>query len=132
MNNKFYPLSKTEEGIYVACLNETDAYNLSNYLLLDNDIDLDRFKKSIQKVFDNHPYLFTVLSLNEDGNVVKRIEKEDVVINEINKDDCKKHLALSNPFEQSINITIFVLDVSSNPDLFLIFVLLSTLPYKYL
>ena len=69
--NKFYPLSKTEEGIYVACLNETDAYNLSNYLLLDNDVDLDRFKKAIKKVFDNHPYLFTVLSLNEDGNVLK-------------------------------------------------------------
>ena len=101
MNNKFYPLSKTEEGIYVACLNETDAYNLSNYLLLDNDIDLDRFKKSIQKVFDNHPYLFTVLSLNEDGNVVKRIEKEDVVINEINKDDT--YLVPSLPFKMLDN-----------------------------
>ena len=40
LKQNFSPLTKTEEGIYIACLNETDAYNLSNYLLLDNDIDL--------------------------------------------------------------------------------------------
>lgn len=45
LKQDYFPLSKTEEGIYIACLNETDAYNLSNYLLLDSDIDVKKFKE---------------------------------------------------------------------------------------
>ena len=108
MNKKYYPLTQSEQGIYLSCLQDTDAYNLSNYLLLDNDIDLDRFKESIKTVFDNHPYLFTILSLDENGNVTKSIDKEDIIINDIYKEDT--YLVDSLPFKM-LDSHLYRLDI---------------------
>ena len=87
MKNEFYPLSKTEEGIYVSCLTETDAYNLGNLVNLGKNIDIDKFKNAVNKVFDAHPYLFTVLFLGDDGNIYKkiRIKKIDIPLIETDK-----------------------------------------------
>lgn len=49
MNKKYYPLSRSEEEIFASCLNDTDAYNLSNYLKLDSDIILFKFIEAIKK-----------------------------------------------------------------------------------
>ena len=75
-----YRLSKTEEGIYVSCLNETDAYNLTLYSNLGSDIDINRFIECVKKAFDLHPYLFTVLYQDDEGNILKKIEKEELNI----------------------------------------------------
>ncbi|MBQ9520845.1 MAG: amino acid adenylation domain-containing protein [Acholeplasmatales bacterium] len=81
-----YRLSKTEEGIYVSCLKPTDAYNLTLYTNLGKDIDIDRFISSVKKAFELHSYLFTVLHQDDDGNIVKSIEKEDLDIKIIDVD----------------------------------------------
>ena len=75
---KYYPLSKTEEGIYVDCLKETDAYNLGNVICLGKKLDVDKFINSVNDVFNKHPYLFTILFQGEDGNIYKKIKKIDL------------------------------------------------------
>lgn len=40
---EFFPLSKTEQGIYVSCLQKTDAHNLTNYVNLGKDLDVKKF-----------------------------------------------------------------------------------------
>ena len=52
MKNEFYPLSKTEEGIFVSCLKETDAYNLANLVNLGAALDVNKFADSVKKVFE--------------------------------------------------------------------------------
>ena len=76
----YYPLSKTEEGIYVSCLEKTDAYNLPNLINLGKNIDILRFKEAVIKVFDAHPYLFTVLFEGEDGKIYKKIKTKRINI----------------------------------------------------
>ena len=87
MKNEFYPLSKTEEGIFVSCLKETDAYNLANLVNLGADLDVNKFADSVKKVFEAHPYLFTVLFQGDDGNIYKKIrtKKIDIPVIEVNK-----------------------------------------------
>ena len=83
----YYPLSKTEEGIYVSCLNETDAYNLANCVNLGKDPDVDRFVRAVKDVFDAHEYLFTELFEGEDGVVYKRIQKRELQIPILDKNE---------------------------------------------
>ena len=40
---EYFPLSKTEEGIYVSCLKPTDAYNLTNVVNLGKKLDEAKF-----------------------------------------------------------------------------------------
>ncbi len=93
---KKYPLSKTEEGIYVSCLKPTDAYNVANVLNLGKDIDIERIKDAIYKIFDAHPYLNTVLYQDEDGQIYKKIvnDKPTIEYKEVSKLDIKPY-----PFE---------------------------------
>jgi len=86
---EYFPLSKTEEGIYVSCLKETDAYNLTDYVNLGKDLDVDKFKKAVEKVFASHPYLFTVLFVGEDGNIYKKIRLKQIDIPILDADELK-------------------------------------------
>ena len=76
--SNYYPLSKSEEGLYLSSLESGDAYNLANTVNLGKDVSLKQVETALKKVFDAHPYLFTVLSTNEEGMIVKRIEKEEI------------------------------------------------------
>ena len=91
----YFPLSKTEEGIYVSCLTETDAYNLANVVNLGKNINLEKFNKAVNDVFEAHPYLFTILFQNEEGIICKKIKqtKINIEIKEVNKLDI-----VSKPF----------------------------------
>ena len=76
--NKYYPLSKSEEGIYFSSLESGDAYNLANTIPLGKDVTLSQVEKAINDVLAAHPYLFTILSVDENGVMVKHIEEEVV------------------------------------------------------
>ena len=78
--NELYPLSKTEEGIYVSCLKQTDAYNLTNVINLGPNLDESLFIDAINNVFLAHPYLFTILIQGEDGTIYKKIVKKKIDI----------------------------------------------------
>ena len=84
---EFYPLSKTEEGIYVSCLKQTDAYNLTNVINFGPNIDEAKFNDALNKVFEAHPYLFTILFQDENGSIYKKIEKEKINIKVENVDN---------------------------------------------
>lgn len=76
----YFPLSKTEEGIYVSCLQPTDAYNLANVIHLGKELDTERFASAVSSVFEAHPYLFTVLFEGEDGRIYKKIRTKRIEI----------------------------------------------------
>lgn len=76
----YFPLSKTEEGIFVSCLQPTDAYNLANVMKLGKELDVKRFVAAVSSVFEAHPYLFTVLFEGEDGRIYKKIRTKRIEI----------------------------------------------------
>ena len=75
---KYYPLSKSEEGIYISSLSEGDAYNLANTVNLKKKYDKEKIEKALNEVLKAHPYLNTILKTNDDGRVVKYIKDDDI------------------------------------------------------
>lgn len=76
--SKFFPVTKEEEGIYVSSLNSQDAYNLGNIVPLGDKYDLFKVELALNKVLKAHPYLFSILSRDANGNLVKHIKIEEV------------------------------------------------------
>ena len=75
---KIYPLSKSEEGLYFSSLEAGDAYNLANTVSLGKDVNPTKVEEALNKVFEAHPYLFTILSVDEEGRIRKSIEPENI------------------------------------------------------
>lgn len=73
---KYYPLSKSEQGLYISSLQGGDAYNLANLVNLGKNVTYERVKDALDKVIKAHPYINTVLSNDEEGNVVKSIKND--------------------------------------------------------
>ena len=69
-----YPLSKTQEGVYVECISKPDttAYNIPILLSIDPAIDTDKLRKAVVSAVDAHPFIKTRLSLNDDGDVMMK------------------------------------------------------------
>ena len=78
-----YILSQSEMGIYLECQEVTTKYNLPFVLKIDDNLDLDKLCKSVETFMDLHPYLFTQIFINEDGNVMKHIVPGDFSIGAI-------------------------------------------------
>lgn len=94
--SKYYPLSNSEQGLYISSLSSGDAYNLANVVNLGKDVTLNQVNDALTKVFNAHPYLFTVLSIDENGNIVKHIEQEDV---KVELEEVKEVNIDSKPYE---------------------------------
>ena len=94
--NKFYPLSKSEQGLYISSLSSGDAYNLAHSVNLGKDVTLKKVSESLKKVCEAHPYIFTVLSIDESGNIVKHIKKEEI---KLELEEVKELKITSLPYE---------------------------------
>ena len=74
-----YPLSKTQEGIYVeSSLNENSVnYNIPILIKLDSSLDIDKVKKSVVEAVNAHPFIKTRIIINEDGEPrFKRLDND--------------------------------------------------------
>ena len=85
--HKKSPLTKAEEGLYVSSINGGDAYNLANTVNLGKDYTPEQVKDALNKVVEAHPYIFTVLNVDEEGNIYKelKVTKLDVKVEEVNE-----------------------------------------------
>ena len=86
-----YTLSKTEEGLYISSLTSGDAYNVANAINLGKNVKLEQIQNAIEKIFEAHPYLWTVLSVSDEGIVQKHIVKNKIEVEyeEVDKIDIK-------------------------------------------
>ena len=66
-----YPLTKTQEGIYIECLSRPDSltYNIPLFLRLDASLSLPRLKQALAEAVNAHGYLQTRLFTAADGTV---------------------------------------------------------------
>ena len=63
------PLSKTQYGLYVECVNHQGevCYNLPYLYMLDGSLDGDRLCRAIESAVAAHPTLFTRIALDDNG-----------------------------------------------------------------
>ena len=76
---KTAPLSKTQYGIYVECVQHLGeyCYNITHLYTLDGSLDEEKLKAAIESVVAAHPTLFTRIELNEQGEPVQSIDDSE-------------------------------------------------------
>ena len=76
---KTAPLSKTQYGIYVECVQHLGeyCYNITYLYTLDGSLDEEKLKAAIESVVAAHPTLFTRIELNEQGEPVQSIDDSE-------------------------------------------------------
>ena len=69
------PLSKTQYGLYVECVNHQGevCYNLPYIYILDGSLDGDRLCRAIEAAVAAHPTLFTRIELDDNGEPIQTI-----------------------------------------------------------
>ena len=66
-----YPLTQTQNGIFVECVANpnTTNYNIPYLYRLDKTVDIERLQPAIKSVIDAHPYLKMTLLLDENDDI---------------------------------------------------------------
>ena len=70
------PLTKTQYGLYVECLNHPGepCYDVPFLYVLDGSLDEERLRKAIETAVAAHPTLFTRIKLTDEGEPVQMID----------------------------------------------------------
>ena len=95
-----YPLTKTQEGIFIESIAKPGStnYNIPLLFKIDKSIDLIKLKDSVIKALKAHDYLLLNLAMDDDGNI-KALRKEKEPQVDIIKIDKLDEKALVRPFE---------------------------------
>ncbi len=121
-----YPLTKTQEGIFVECISkpESTVYNIPILLKLSDKLDINKLKSAIVSAVSAHPYIKTELFTDENGTV--RQKKMDDAhfdvdsIDNINEEIDSIKETLIQPFEL-LNSRLFRVKIIKDSYLFLEF-----------
>ncbi len=106
-----YPLTNTQEGIFIECTANMGStiYNIPYLLRLDKKVDLERLAEAIDHVVEAHPYLKTRLFMNEDGDVLQKREDglsyKTQILNGMNRETLVRPYMLFN--EQLFRFEIY-------------------------
>jgi len=94
-----YPLTKTQEGIFVECVSNPDStfYNIPLLLKISSKIDVEKLKSATVNAVNAHSFLMTELFADENGNIRQKragiseytADEIDVISDVKIKDFCK-------------------------------------------
>ena len=107
-----YSLTSIQEGIFVECMDNvnTTKYNMTTIFELDEKIDLRRLSHAIKDTINAHPFLKTIIKIDNDGspkfirNDLLEPVVEGVIVKEFNKDEVRKPFKLIGGKLYRINI----------------------------
>ena len=106
-----YPLTNTQEGIFIECTANMGStiYNIPYLLKLDKKVDLDRLAAAIDSAVEAHPYLKTRLFMDENGEVLQKRDDQlgykTQILNEMNRETLVRPYMLFN--EQLFRFEIY-------------------------
>ena len=82
-----YPITQTQNGIFVACIASPDTtmYNIPFLVTLTDKVDIARLKNAVDTAFAAHPYLHTKLFMNDEGDIRAKRDDSDPVTAKIEK-----------------------------------------------
>lgn len=88
----YYPLSHNQLNVYIESVKNPDKliYNMFYVVEMGRDINPEKLKESLIKVFNHHSYLKSIIT-QKDGEVcIKRQDDSEVYVNILNKKCTKK------------------------------------------
>ena len=100
------PLSKTQYGLYVECMNHQGeaCYNIPYLYTFDGSLDGERLAKAIEEAVKAHPTLFTRIELGGDGEPVQTIDDAEVSGFKIQVSNCADIEAEKAKFIEPFNL----------------------------
>ena len=100
------PLSKTQYGLYVECMNHQGeaCYNIPYLYTFDGSLDGERLAKAIEEAVKAHPTLFTRITLNGEGEPMQVIDDSEVSSFRFQVSSCDDIEAEKSKFIQPFNI----------------------------
>ena len=97
-----YPISKTQEGIFVESIANPDTtiYNMPILLKIDNSLDINRLKDAIINTVNAHPYVKATIGMDDNGDDIyaKRNDNADINIDIKELDKLPDKSTLVKPF----------------------------------
>ncbi len=103
---EYYPLTKTQEGIFVECIAHPNStiYNIPMLLKISDKLDEDKLIAAIADAVNAHPYILSTLHMDADGEICFRRDDEALFdISYISKADFASKAemldSLAKPFE---------------------------------
>ena len=106
-----YPLTNTQEGIFIECTANMGStiYNIPYLLKLDKKVDLDKLAEAIDSTVAAHPYLKTRLFMSDEGEVLQKrndaFTYKTQIINGMNRETLVRPYMLFN--EQLFRFEIY-------------------------
>ena len=106
-----YPLTNTQEGIFIECTANMGStiYNIPYLLKLDKKVDLEKLAVAIDSTVEAHPYLKTRLFMSDEGEVLQKrddaLSYKTQIINGMNKETLVRPYMLFN--EQLFRFEIY-------------------------
>lgn len=76
-----YPISKTQEGIFVESMANMDTtiYNIPILLKLGEEIEISRLQNALLCAIEAHHYIKTTMHMNENGDLIQRRNDKDEI-----------------------------------------------------
>ena len=95
-----YPLTKTQEGIFVECISrpETTVYNIPFLFKLSEKIDVSKLEKAIKAALSAHPYVMSILGTGDSGDIIAYRREYKPKVDVIKTEKLDKD-SLVRPFE---------------------------------
>ena len=90
-----YPITQTQNGIFVECVANPDSttYNIPFLFRLADSVDPVRLKAAAEAVIDAHPYIKTELFLNDSGDIrARRNDSASPVVELIDTDTLPENM----------------------------------------
>lgn len=96
-----YPITQTQNGIFVACIANPDTtmYNIPFLIELSGGIDTERLENAVNDAMAAHPYLHTTLFMNEQGDIRAKRNSELVKVSVKNVGKLPDESELVRPYK---------------------------------
>lgn len=93
-----YPLTQTQNGIFVECAANPGStiYNIPFLLKLDERVEIPRLKAAVEAAVEAHAYVKTVLTMDENGDIWQK--RNDDAVFEVPVEDRLDREALVRPY----------------------------------
>ncbi len=74
-----YPLSKSQEGLFVECIANpgSTVYNIPLLLKISDSLDIDKLKSAVAAAVDAHPHIKARIFTDKEGNAFQRRMDDD-------------------------------------------------------
>ena len=80
-NNTSFPLSQSQMGIFVVCMQRStnDIYNMPCLYKMDKSVDTEQLRHAVMQAIAAHPYIYCRIRINQEGAPEQYIDESEPI-----------------------------------------------------